>query len=72
MLSGNASGIGDYFKAVAPPPYEIDVVGQAFSDMMKVGMRGKNGTPVASQKDVQPKKTDDDDADLVFKMDLDG
>lgn len=72
MLSGNASSIGDYFKAVSPPPYEIDVVGQAFFDMMKKGMEGKNGTPAASEKDVQPRKTDDDDADLVFKMDMDG
>lgn len=39
---------------------------------MKEGMGSKSGMPVASEKDVEPRKPDDDDADLVFNMDMDG
>lgn len=64
--------MADYFRTLFLPPREADAADQAFSDMMKDVQGSKTGTAVASKKDVQPNKTDDDDAELVFKMDMDG
>lgn len=70
LLSGNAKGFGDYFITISPPPREADAEDHTFFNM-KEATGSKAGTPVASEKDARPKKTDDNDADLLFKLDMD-
>lgn len=72
LLSGNTRGTGDYFKTVSPPPREADALDQAVANKMREVAGSKTETLVTSEKDARSKKTDDNDADLLFKLDLDG
>lgn len=55
---------------MSSPPCEGNATNLESSDMMEKVKGSMGGTPVASEEDVQPEKTDDDDVDLVFKLDM--
>lgn len=74
LLLGNTNSLGDYFKKMSLQPRDAGAADLGSSDVMKEGKGSKDGTAVATEKEVQPTETDDDDDDdeLVFKMDMDG
>lgn len=56
------------------PTREADDADPEFSDTSKEETNSKDGTLVASEEDIRPKKIDDDDdddADLLFRLELD-
>lgn len=72
LLPQNANGNGDYFKQLSSPHIKMDALEQGLpTEMMEKAMESAAEMLASSEKAAPHKNINDNDADLLFKIDMD-